>query len=158
MSSSKLPNPEEFEDVHLVDPSHEKFPPHLPSRPGESKSYLGTLMRTYKFRIMICTLAFLLMMGGTVAAAVFISKGMQRIHEGQAAITALSMAPISTATPTPSQLMVTQVSIATRTEVETDHITIPVSRLQSTIYAIATAPAPRYGADVWERGDAAGRA
>jgi hypothetical protein len=140
MPSPKLPTPEEFEDVQLLSPELEKFPKHLPDRPGEKKSYLGTIVRNYKFRIIVCTIAFLAMVGGTVAAALFISKGMQRINEGQAAISALSSLPTSTMTPTPLQSTVTQTMMVTQTSVVTDPITIPVSQLRSTIYAIATAP------------------
>lgn len=65
---------------------------------------------------------------------------MKRISEGQAALSALSSAPASVATPTPLQSTVTQTMMVTQTSVVTGHITIPVSRLQSTVYAIATTP------------------
>lgn len=137
MPSSNLPNPDEFED--LISPELEKFPEHLPDRPGEQKSYLGTLVRHNKFRIIVCTIGFLAMVGGTVAAAMFISTGMQRINQGQAALSALSSSPTTTTTPTPLQSTMTKTMMVTQTSVVTGHITVPVSRLKSTIYAIATA-------------------
>lgn len=138
MPSSDLPNPDRFED--LISPELEKFPKPLPDRPGKQKSYLGTLVRNNQFRIIVCTIAFSAMVRGTVAAAMFISTGMQRINQGQAALSALSSSPTTRTTPTPLQSTMTKTMMVTQTSVVTDHITVPVSRLKSTIYVIATAP------------------
>lgn len=140
MPSPKLPNPSEFEELYFVSPVLEKFPKYLPSRTGEKKSYLGILVRNNKFRIAACVMAFMAIVGGTVAATMFISKGMQRINEGQAANSAQSSSPTVLTTKTPLQSTVMQTMMVTQTSVVTGQITIPVSQLQSTIYAIVTAP------------------
>ncbi|KAF1925939.1 uncharacterized protein M421DRAFT_227754 [Didymella exigua CBS 183.55] len=143
MSSSKPPNPDEFEARQLISPGLENFPKDLPDRPGEKKLYLRTFIRNNKFRIIVCTIAFLTMIGGTVAAALYISAGMQRVNEGQAAISALASSPTTTAAPTLLQSTLTQTMMATQTSVVTGQITIPVSQLQPTINALATVqPAP----------------
>jgi hypothetical protein len=155
MPSPKLPNPSEFEELHFVSPVLEKFPKQLPIRTGEKKSYPGIVVRNNKFRTAVCVMAFLAMVGGTVAAALFISKGMQRINEGQAAISAHSSSPTVLTTTTPLQSTVMQTMMVTQTSVVTGQITIPVSQLQSTIYAIVTAPpAPSCHLSGWRcRGD-----
>ena len=139
MASSNLPNPDDFADLNS--PGLKNFPKHLPDRPGEKKSYLSTIIYNNKFRIVICSVSFLAMIGGTVAAALFISQGMQRIKEGQAALSATPSSPTATITPAPLQSPLTKTTIVTQTSVVTGEITIPVSQLQSTIYAVASAPA-----------------
>lgn len=80
------------------------------------------------------------MIGGTVAAALFISTDVKRISEGQAALSPLSSTTASITTPTPLQSTETQTMMMTQTSVVTGYIAIPVSQLQLTVYAIATAP------------------
>ncbi|KAF2998503.1 hypothetical protein E8E13_003822 [Curvularia kusanoi] len=89
-----LASPSHFGEVDLASTT-QHFPTTLPIRPGKSKSYLGTLLRKRKLRIFICILAFFLTMGGTVVAALFITRSMQRISAGQAALS-------STASTTPT--------------------------------------------------------
>ena len=143
MAHSTLLNPNEFDN--LYSPKDEHFPKQLLERPGEKKPYLSTILRNNKFRIVICVVSFLAVIGGTVAAALFISRGMQSIKEGQAALSATSPSSmVPTTTPTPLQSTMTKTNIITRTSVVTDHLSIPISKLQSTVYAIATAPVAPY--------------
>ncbi|KAF2624498.1 hypothetical protein BU25DRAFT_423967 [Macroventuria anomochaeta] len=138
MAPSNLPNTNEFENVNS--PEVEKFPNRLPDRPGEKKSYLSTIICNNKSRIIVCLVCFLAMIGGTVAAAMFISQSMESIQQGQAVLSAISSSPTTTATPTPLQSTMTKTTMVTQTSVVTGQITITISGLQSTIYAIATAP------------------
>lgn len=143
MAHSTLPNPNEFDNLYSSEDEH--FPKQLPERPGEKKPYLNTILRNNKFRIIICVVSFLAVIGGTVAAALFISRGMQSIKEGQAALSSTSPSSmVPTTTPTKLQSTVTKTNIITQTSVMTDHLSIPISKLQSTICAIATAPAASY--------------
>lgn len=122
--ASNLPNPSDFDN--LFTPQVEKFPKNLPPRPGKTQSYLGSIVRNNKLRIIICTVCFLAMIGGTVAAALFISRGIQRVNQGQAV---LSSTPLQSTT--------------TKTITQTSGITVSASGLQSTVHAVATtAPGP----------------
>lgn len=141
MSSLRLLNPDEFEDLDLISPVLEKFPKYLPDRPREKKSYLSTLIRNNKVRILMFLVALLTMVDGTVAAALFIGggSGMQRVGEDQVAISAL-YSLTSTIVPTPLQSTVTQTTMVTQTSVRTDQTTVLLSQLRSTVYTTATAP------------------
>lgn len=132
MASPDLPHPDEFEDLTVSE--LKIFPKHLPNRPRKSKPYLGTLIRNNKLRILVCTIAFIAMIGGTAAAALFISRGMERIKEGQAALTTMPSLPLTTAALTPLQSTRTKTMMVTQTSVVTGQIT------QSTVYVTNTAP------------------
>lgn len=139
MTSPHLPDPQDFDDVNII--QVEKFPECLPVRPGAKKQYLGTLIRNNKFRIAVGLFCFLSMMTGAVGGAIFLSRTLQRINQGEAALSAASSSLPPNTAPIPLKSTMTQTMMATQTSVITGHITIPVSQLQSTIYAIATAPA-----------------
>lgn len=143
MASAPLPSPTAFVDLNLTSPDVEDFPKYLLDRPGAKKSYLGTICRN-KFRIITGLVCFLAMVGGSIAAGILIGRGMQRINQGQAALAATLSSPTSTMT-TPLESTVTKTVMVTQTSGVTSHITISVSRLQSTVHVIATsgsAPAP----------------
>ena len=139
MASHTLPNPDEPDNLNS--PEVEHFPKRIPDCPDEKKSYFSTILRNHKFSITIYAMSFLTMIAGTVVAALFIGQGMQSIKEGQAALSVLSSSPTPTMAPMLMQFTLTKTNMVTRTLVMTGHLTIPISQLQSTIYAIATAPA-----------------
>lgn len=138
MASTNLPHPDDF--GNLTSRELKTFPQHLPARPGNPKSYLCTLFRNNKHRIVICTISFLVMFGGTIVAALLISRAMERINEGQAALSIISSLSNRTAESTPLQFTLTKTTMVTQTSVVTGRIMVPISRSKSTTYAATTAP------------------
>ncbi|KAJ4988272.1 hypothetical protein SVAN01_06207 [Stagonosporopsis vannaccii] len=122
MTSTDLPRPNDFEK--LASPELKTFPQPLFDRPGRSKSSLSTLLRNNTFRIVVCTISFLAMIGGTAAAALLISRAMERINEGHPAFSATTSLLNKTATPTPLRYMVTMAMVCTQTSVVTGRTTI----------------------------------
>lgn len=138
MASSQLPNPCEFDNFDS--PVAEKFPMYLPVRTSKKASCVGSVLRNHKFRIVAGITCFLAMIGGTIGGAVFLSRTMQHINQGEVALSAASSSANITTTPTPLKSTVTRTKMVTQTSVVTSWITIPLTQVQSTVYAIVTAP------------------
>jgi|SRR5690242_14612885 len=138
MASNNLPHPDDF--GNLTSPELKTFPQHLPVRPDNSTFYLSTLFRNNKRRIVICTISFLVMIGGAIVAALLISRAMERINEGKAALSIISSLSTTKPASTPLRFTLTKTTMVTQTSVVTGWIMVPISWSQLTAYAAAKAP------------------
>ena len=102
-------------------------------------------------------MCFVVMIGATVAAAVYISQGVRRLNEDQDVLSETSSLRTTTPSPTPLQSTMTKTNTVTETSLVTGQITIIISGLQSTIYTIATAPPlPAINCQVGDTGEMCG--
>lgn len=150
-----LPSPSSFAESSLSSPSPKSsFPTSLPVRPGKPQSYLRVLLQTKKARIAVFTLLALVIVGGSVGAAVWIAlnvsqRGSHHKNNSASAIfpTASTSAVLDSMgtlqAPRPTTL-ITQTRVFSSTMTVTGTIEVPWSKVQSTVFAVVTAaPVPQ---------------
>lgn len=119
MSLSKLPNPIEFVELHLSGPELKKNSKARICSSCKEEFTAPDLYPQQKNRVFVCIIASLAIVGGTVAAALFISTSTRRDSQVQAAFSAQSSLPSITTTRMPLQLTLMRTTMVTQTSVVT---------------------------------------